>query len=200
MIYMKDKADKVNRDNKASNKWHKLFQLGAEGFEHIDGSLMDHLNGTRTLLREWSASPSLQDAGLYHAAYGTAGFDECLVSVQQRDEIANIIGKAAEELVYQYCACDRDDFLPKIGLERHPEFLNRFTGQRYYLKEDLLKQFCELTAANETQIAMGCVDFMQQYGEELRGLFHNMKPYLSGSSWAKVVDVFNCIEAEIKSP
>ncbi len=195
MIYMKDKADKVNRDNKASNKWHKLFQLGAEGFEHIDGSLMDHLNGTRTLLREWSASPSLQDAGLYHAAYGTAGFDECLVSVQQRDEIAKIIGEKAEELVYQYCACDRDDFFSKVGVENKPEFLNRFNGQRYYLSDELLKQFCELTAANEVEIAMGNAEFMQQYGEELRALFQNMKRYLSHSAWAKVVDVFDCIEA-----
>lgn len=177
-------------------KWHKLFQLGAEGFEHMDGSLMDHLNGTRTLLREWSASRALQDAGLYHAAYGTAGFDESLVSVQQRGEIAKIIGEKSEELVYQYCACDRDDFFSKVGVEKNPEFLNRFTGQRYYLSEDLLKQFCELTAANETEIAMGNAGFMRKYGEELRVLFQNMQPYLSFSSWAKVVDVFDCAEAE----
>lgn len=175
-------------------KWHKLFQLGAEGFEHVDGSLIEHLNGTRGLLREWSASMELQDAGLYHAAYGTAGFDECLVSVQQRGEIAKIIGEKAEELVYQYCACDRDDFFSKVGVESNPEFLNRFTGQRYYLSGGLLKQFCELTAANETEIAMGNAEFMLQYGEELRELFQNMKRYLSHSAWIKVVDVFDCVE------
>ncbi len=179
-----------------NNKWHKLFQLGAEGFEHVDGSLMEHLNGTRALLREWSASDVLQNAGLYHAAYGTAGFDECLASVQQRGEIARIIGEEAEELVYQYCACDRDDFFSKIGVKNNPEFLNRFTGQQYYLSDKLLKQFCELTAANETEIAMDNAEFMQQYGEELRELFQNMKPYLSRSSWTKVVDVFDCVEAK----
>lgn len=45
-------------------KFRKLSELGAGDFEHIDGSLIDHLEGTKRLLVSWEASNILQDAGL----------------------------------------------------------------------------------------------------------------------------------------
>lgn len=57
-----------------SYKFQVLSELGAGEFEHLDGSLIAHLNGTKDLLLQWGASLELQDAGLYHAAYGTDGF------------------------------------------------------------------------------------------------------------------------------
>lgn len=71
-----------------SDKFQLLFDLGAGEFEHLNGSLIEHLNGTRNLLREWGAVTELQDAGLYHAAYGTAGFSESLVSTNQRHKVS----------------------------------------------------------------------------------------------------------------
>jgi len=97
-------------------KFKQLSELGAADFAHINGSLIDHLKGTRDLLSSWSAPPALQDAGLYHAAYGTAGFEERMVAASQREKIAQIIGPQAEEIVYLYYACDRDYFWPQIGL------------------------------------------------------------------------------------
>ena len=73
-------------------KCSKLSELGAGDFEHLDGSLIDHLSGTKELLRRWGSSSELQVAGLYLAAYGTAGFEESLVATDKRDEIADIIG------------------------------------------------------------------------------------------------------------
>ena len=172
------------------DKFRKLSELGAGAFAHIDGSLLEHLNGTRDLLEEWSASPALQDAGLYHAAYGTAGFDERLVSVDQRGEIAAIIGAEAEEIVYQYCACDRGDFYPRLEVDSEPEFRNRFTGERYHLDNELLQQFCELTAANETEIAIDNPVFIADHGVDLYRLFHSMAPYLSEPARSMVEVVF----------
>ena len=88
-----------------SDKFQALAALGAGDLEHLDGSLIEHLNGTNNLLQQWGAAIDLQDAGLYHAVYGTAGFSQNLVSTDQRDKISAIIGEAAEEIVYQYCAC-----------------------------------------------------------------------------------------------
>lgn len=178
-----------------SDKLRRLSELGAGELDHIDGSLIDHLKGTRALLNEWSASPELQDAGLYHAVYGTAGFDENLVSTRQRVAIAKIIGDAAEEIVYQYCACDRADFFPRVGLEANPEFKNRFTGERYYLDDALLKQFCELTAANEIEIALGNRLHVIEHGADLYDLLRRMAPYLSEPAQNKVEEVFGAASA-----
>ena len=169
-----------------NEKFQKLSELGAGNFDHIDGNLIDHLHGTKELLREWSASTTLQDAGLYHAAYGTAGFDEALVTVKQRNEIAKIIGKEAEEIVYLYCACDREYFWPQIGVVAVPEFKNRFTGQLFQLSPQQLCDFCELTAANEIEIAMDNPPFINEHGHALYSIFKNMCNYISKPANASV--------------
>ena len=162
-----------------NDKFNELAKLGAGEFEHLNGSLIQHLCGTRDLLKSWSASEVLQDAGLYHAVYGTAGFDEKLVSLTQRERISKIIGDDAEKLVYEYCACDREFFWPKIGVENGLVFKNRFTGETYQLDQKLLNSFCELTVANELEIAKDNPGFIQQYGASLHQVFLNMENYLS---------------------
>ena len=168
-------------------KFKKLAELGAADFEHINGTLIDHLKGTKDLLFSWSASQELQDAGLYHAAYGTAGFEQQMVAADQRERIAQIIGARAEEIVYQYCACDRDCFWPQLGLVENPQFRNRFNLQTYQLDPQLLKDFCELTVANELEIAMGNADFVTEHGSGLFKLFTNMWPLLSPKANSAVI-------------
>jgi Domain of unknown function (DUF6817) len=160
-------------------KFRQLAELGAGEFEHINGSLIDHLQGTRNLLKSWLASEVLQDAGLYHAAYGTAGFSEGLVSTRNRQEIAKIIGHEAEAMVYLYCSCDRDNVWPQIGGSSNVEFRDRFTGQTYLLSDHELSNFCELTVANELEIATDNPEFKNTHGQSLFKLFRKMQPYLS---------------------
>ncbi len=157
----------------------KLSTLGAGEIEHLDGPFIDHLVGTREILKSWGASEVLQDAGLYHAAYGTAGFGEKFSSSERRQEIAEIIGEAPEEIVYLYCACDRDYFWPQIGVNEPPEFKNRFTGEHSYLSEQQLRDFCELTVANELEIATDNPAFIEKNGEHFFETFERMQPYLS---------------------
>lgn len=171
------------------SKFKKLAELGAADFAHINGNLIDHLKSTKDLLSSWPASPALQDAGLYHAAYGTAAFEEQMVAANQREKIARIIGPEAEEIVYQYCACDRDYFWPQLGLMEYPKFRNRFTLQTYPLERQAVKDFCELTLANELEIAMRSRDFITQHGSGLLKLFTNMAPFLSPSANSAVTRV-----------
>ena len=162
-----------------NDKFQELANLGVGDFEHLDGTLIEHLTNTKALLCQWGASLELQDAGLYHAAYGTAGFDENFISINQREKIAKIIGKDAEEIVYQYCACDRQYFFKQFGNTEKLIFKNRFNNEQYHLSGEMLKSFCELTAANEIEIALGNPKFKSKHGSALNDLFIHMKAYLS---------------------
>ncbi len=162
-----------------NNKFAKLRNLGAGDFRHLDGTLLDHLAGTRELLSKWGASQTLQDAGLYHAAYGTAGFDEQMVSLSQRASVAAVIGTVAEQIVYQYCACDREYFWPQFGLAKTLEFRDRFTNEFYILDDSRIRSHCELTVANELEIACGNPAFIAEHGNQLKRLFEEMLPHLT---------------------
>lgn len=79
-----------------------LAALGVGEFTHLDGTLERHLIAVHDLLESWGANETLCQAGLYHAAYGTAGFDAAMVSPMQRTRIAALIGPDAEQIVYTY--------------------------------------------------------------------------------------------------
>lgn len=172
------------------SKFQELASLGAGEFEHLDGTLVDHLMGTMGLLKEWGAISELQDAGLFHAAYGTAGFDECMISLERRRDIARIIGTRSEEIVYEYCACDRNIFFSRLGKGKRPIFKNRFSDEEYYLTDEMLEMFCELTAANELEISIDNLPFKAENGLALNKLFLRMAPYLSNAAKAAVEKEF----------
>lgn len=159
--------------------FESLKSLGAGDFQHLNGSLESHLIGTESLLANWQASQTVRTAGLFHAAYGTAGFDESMVSLAMRNDIAAIIGKEAEALVYLYCSCDRDYVFPQFGSKQPILFRDRFTGLEFELSQEQLHQFCELTVANELELVLTSEDFKLKYGRELWNLFEGMTVYLS---------------------
>lgn len=48
-----------------------------------------------------------------------------------------------------------------------------------HLTKNDLKYFCELTAANELEIAKDNIDFTKKYGPSLKDLFQRMELYLT---------------------
>jgi hypothetical protein len=180
----------IVRSNKMDEKFRQLIELGAGEFEHVDGLLIAHLEATRCLLKSWNASEMLQDAGLYHAAYGTSVFVRNLFELSQRQEVVAVIGSDAENIVYHYCACDTDAFFPQFGLVDKPVFYDRITTEKSVISLELLQQICELTVANETEIAMKSPDFVAQHGSGLVDLFRRMQTFISPSAKRKVQHVF----------
>lgn len=172
-------------------KFRQLIELGAGEFEHVDGSLIEHLEGTRCLLKEWNASDVLQDAGLYHAAYGTSAFVENLFELSQREDVVAVIGSEAENIVYHYCACDRDAFFVQFGHVKKPVFYDRITTEQSEVSIELLQQLCELTVANETDIGINNPDFVAQHGAGLVDLFNRMRRFLSPGAQRKIHHVFS---------
>ncbi|ANW23123.1 hypothetical protein BA953_02300 [Vibrio coralliilyticus] len=165
--------------------FERLKFLGAGDFQHLNGSLESHLVGTESLLAKWHASDTVRSAGLFHAAYGTAGFDESMVSLEMRSEIAAVIGREAEALVYLYCSCDRDYVFPQFDSKPFIQFRDRFTGSVFEMTEEQLHQFCELTVANELELVLASEEFKLKYGQELWNLFEGMAVYLSESAKAE---------------
>lgn len=160
-------------------KFEALARLGAGDFAHINGSLEEHLIGTHGRLAAWGAGPVLLDAALFHAAYGTDHFGDNMVSLDQRTQIAAIIGEAAEALVYLYCSCDRGYTWPRIGVEDPVKFRDRFTDRIIEMPAADLRDFCELTVANENDIASRTPEFLAKNKALFRDLFGRLEGLVS---------------------
>jgi len=127
-----------------------LAARGADSLAHPGGTLLAHLRRVATRLEGWGADPSLIAAGLCHAAYGTQGFPQPLLGLDERAALVSWIGNEAEAIVYAYCACDRAHGL--AGTASRPDMLNRFTGERFIPSTRLQRQLMELTVANELDV------------------------------------------------
>jgi hypothetical protein len=162
--------------------------LGAGEIAHPGGTLLDHLQRVRGLLGEWGARPELQLAGLCHAFYGTDGFPTALLPLTRRRELAAVIGSGAEILVYDYASCDRK--ATYAGLADHDAaFHDRFTGRSFVPSLSQRRDFAELTAANELDLALINEEFRARWGGALRELFTRFRPLLSDHAWTVVEGV-----------
>lgn len=168
----------------------QLAELGAEELQHINGSLLSHLQGTFDLLKTWGNREGLCKAGLYHAVYGTFAFERSLVDLKKRERIAALIGAEAERIVYYYGACDRDYFYPRIGRVDEPNFLNRFTGQFENISRQMVRDLLELTLANELEIIKKDDAFLAERRVRYESLFDRFEPFVSANGFKEYKRVF----------
>ena len=175
--------------------WHagdphaRLAAFGAGTFAHVNGPLDEHLQRTAQLLRDWGSRDALCLAGLYHAVYGTAGIRGALVGQDQRCTIADLIGDEAEHVAYTYGACDRERYHPRIGTADQSRFVDRFMHAEYPIADSLLRDFCELTIANELELATQNAAYLRKH-REFRALFDRMQGLVSGACGAAFVRIF----------
>jgi hypothetical protein len=161
-----------------------LHALGADDFPHVAGSLRAHLERTEARLRGFGARDALCRAGLHHAIYGTAGIDGALLALSARKAVARTISDEAEEIVYHYAACDRDRFHPRIGTRDECAFADRFDGRDHAITTSLLRDFCELTLANELELASSSPAFRGKHRHHLLALTERMRAHLSVAAYA----------------
>ncbi|MBL1116950.1 hypothetical protein JK364_31885 [Streptomyces sp. 110] len=160
-----------------------LRRLGAARIAHPGGStLLAHLQRVRARLAAWGARPELQLAGLCHAFYGTDGFPVTLLPLGRRGELVAVIGAEAEAIVYLYASCDRKATCPALG-DPDAVFHDRFTGRAHTPEPRLLRDFAELSAANELDLARLDPALRERRGPELLALFTRCRPLLSRPAW-----------------
>jgi len=160
-----------------------LHALGADAIAHVAGSLAAHLERTEGWLRRFGAREALCDAGRHHAIYGTAGIHAALVPLADRQAIAAAIGSEAEAIVYRYASCDRDRFHPRIGGADECTFADRFARRDHPVTRAELRDFCELTLANELDLVATSPAFRRKHRDELRDLAQRMRPHVSDSAY-----------------
>lgn len=162
-----------------------LASHGAASIPHPGGTLLAHLERVHALLAQWGARPEVALAGLCHAWYGTDGFPAALGDLARRDELATVIGDEAERLVYFYASCARDFSYPHLA-EHDGAFRDRFTGTVLRPPLALRRDFAELTAANELDLAGVNPDLRARHGRALLDLFASWRDLLSGPAWQSV--------------
>jgi hypothetical protein len=134
-----------------------LSAHGTATTPHIFGDLLSHLIGVEALVLAWGGSEHLALAALGHATYGTHGFEPSILELADRPVLAEAIGDEAEALVYFYASCDRDDFYPQLESSATAladlRFRDRFTGTTSLPSATAVRQFVDLTYANEAELA-----------------------------------------------
>lgn len=166
-----------------------LQALGAGAFAHVAGTLGGHLERTHAWLRRFGARAALCRAGLHHAIYGTAGIDGELLPLSARQAVAAPIGDEAEAIVYHYAACDRDRFHPRIGTRDECLFADRFERRDYAIDTAMLRDLCELTLANELEVASSSPAFRRKHRDDLRTLAGRMRMHASDAAYAALLEV-----------
>lgn len=140
-----------------------LEELGVGRTQHSKRTLLDHLVGTRALLRTWGNPGAICTAGLFHSIYGTYVFARPSAELDQRPEISAIIGKRAERLVYLFCVCDRATFFadPTGSFVPARDLVN---GETLGLLPATVSALLEIEAAN-------IVEQLPRRGRETRASF-----------------------------
>lgn len=160
-----------------------LAARGAGQVAHPGGDLLSHLVRAGERLRGWGARPALTLAGLTHAAYGTDGLPVALLDLDERDQLAAVIGDEADNLVYLYASCDRGHLNPQLA-DRGPMILrDRFTGTTRPLTAPEQRDLLELTFANELDLVAHSPAFAATEGEAIADMFRSCRQLVSPAAW-----------------
>lgn len=171
------------------SKFRQLIEIGVGDFEHAEAPLIEHLERTRCLLKSWSASQVLQDAGLYYAAYNINQSD---YSDEQRADIANVIGCDVEQLIFRHFSCNHPVFYVQCDSEDIPRFCSRFTHKPEIISREVIQLFCELTAAVQVDKIMHQIDSGRLQGSEFSNMFKHIERFLSAAAIRNIKqNIFN---------
>jgi uncharacterized protein DUF6817 len=129
-----------------------LERLQTELKNHSGGSLFDHLVGTREYLAEFGNEPAVCTAGLFHSIYGTEYYRVQSESLDNRVELAGVIGEFAEHLAFLFCVTDRTGFVA-AARSSGPRLQNRLDGTELTLERDTARALVEIEVANVVEQA-----------------------------------------------
>ena len=120
-----------------------LVNLGIEQIAHTQKNYLGHLISVYKLMQNSGCDEDLCRAGLFHSIYGTEKFQGFKLALDQRAELAEMIGSRAERLAYWNCQMDRASLDELLGQADEPFLLgNRETGELMPLTRAELDDLC----------------------------------------------------------
>src|SRR3954467_6851602 len=120
-----------------------LVNLGIEKVPHTQKNYLAHLISVYKLMESNGCDEELCRAGLFHSIYGTEKFQGFKLHLEQRAELAELIGDRAEQLAYWNCVMDRASLDESLTQQTEPYMLrNRETGQMMPLARRELDDLC----------------------------------------------------------
>ncbi|MDJ0679814.1 MAG: hypothetical protein QNJ18_08120 [Xenococcaceae cyanobacterium MO_167.B52] len=125
-----------------------LIDLNTDSSSHSQGTLIDHLQNTYELLKQWNNPNYVCLAGLFHSIYGTQIYKKQSLGLQQRNLIKEAIGIEAEYLVYLFCIMHRGYFYNHLHSN---EVRSSQDGTHILISEKTKRNLCEILVANELE-------------------------------------------------
>ena len=125
-----------------------LIDLNTDSRSHTQGTLIEHLEQTYELLKQWNNPNYVCLAGLFHSIYGTQIYKQQSLGLDKRDLIKNAIGIEAEYLAYLFCIMDRTNFYNNLDSSR---VRNLQDGSNILISEKSKRNLCEILVANELE-------------------------------------------------
>ena len=120
-----------------------LVNLGIEQVAHTQKNYLAHLISVYKLMQAAGCEEELCRAGLFHSIYGTEKFQGFKLGLEQRAELAELIGSRAERLAYWNCLMDRGSLDELLGRTDEPFLLrNRESGEAMPLTRRELDDLC----------------------------------------------------------
>ena len=127
----------------------ELVRRRADLVNHAQGSLETHVIGVHDVLVAWAQPERVRLAGLLHSGYSTESFGFRLFGPRERARVRELVGGAAERLVYAFCACTREELLRAADSRGGPVRVpTRWKGEAVALERRDLAELLVIHAAN----------------------------------------------------
>lgn len=84
-----------------------LVSLGTAEVAHTGHDFLTHLKAVQGVLEDAGADPEISRAGLFHSIYGTEGFQDFSLPLEERAQVRALLGDRAEFTAYCNCVMDR---------------------------------------------------------------------------------------------
>ena len=134
-----------------------LKELHTGAVAHERGSLFDHLIGTYNYLASWGCEEHICSAGLFHSIYGTNIFRHATITHAKRQQIKDLLGEKAEDLVYLFSCINRP--LGLITAIYDGYLLDATQKSRILITREKLGELIEIEAANLMEQGTGRLFF-----------------------------------------
>ena len=109
------KCARIGADPKRDQIQRFLEQVGAQTKKHSGRTLIKHLLGTYDFLRAAKQSDDVCFAGATHSLFGTSIYQDACISHEQADQLKEVIGAPALELVRLFSAIERPAALERTN-------------------------------------------------------------------------------------